>query len=131
MNRITARFGGEELTSTIIGAAMEVHSDLGPGLLEGAYQDALCFELESASLPFERQPWVSHTYKTLQMNRVFRPDVIVADAVIIELKTVEKLIPVHDAQLRTYLKVTRLKTGLIFNFNTRLLKDGIRRIDLP
>lgn len=83
-----------------------------------------------ANLKFVRQPSVSFGYKTIQIDRVFRPDLIVENSVIVELKSVEKLMPIHDAQLQTYLKLTGLKTGLIFNFNTRLLKSGIRRIEL-
>ncbi len=109
---------------------MEAHSVMGPGLLETAYQDALCYELGQAALPFERQPLVGYTYKTIRIDRAFRPDVIVRNQVILELKSVEKLLHIHDAQLQTYLKITGLKTGLIFNFNTKFLKDGIRRIDL-
>lgn len=128
MEQHSNRFDGELLTQAIIGAAIEVHTTLGPGLLETAYQDCLCYELEQLELKFVRQPSVSFGYKTIQIDRVFRPDLIVEDSVIVELKSVEKLMPIHDAQLQTYLKLTGLKTGLIFNFNTRLLKSGIRRI---
>lgn len=131
MEERLGRFDSEALTKSIIGAAMEAHSIMGPGLLETAYHDALCYELEHAALPFERQPSVAYMYKTIRIDRVFRPDVIVKSKVILELKSVEKLLPIHDAQLQTYLKITGLKTGLIFNFNTRFLKDGIRRIDIP
>ncbi|MEP6507472.1 MAG: GxxExxY protein [Gemmatimonadales bacterium] len=131
MERGLGRFDGELLTEAIIGAAMEAHSVMGPGLLETAYQDALCYELGQAALPFERQPLVGNTYKTIRIDRAFRPDVIVKNEVILVLKSVEKLHHIHDAQLQTYLKITGLKTGLIFNFNTKFLKNGIRRIDLP
>jgi GxxExxY protein len=125
------RFEGERLTQAIIGAAMEVHSMLGPGLLETAYQDCLCYELEQRGFQFQRQPWISFQYKEIQLARVFRPDLIVDNEVIIELKSVEKLLPLHDSQVQTYLKLTGLKIGLIFNFNTRFLKEGIRRISPP
>ena len=101
MEQHSNRFDGELLTQAIIGAAIEVHTTLGPGLLETAYQDAICYELEQLELKFVRQPSVSFGYKTIQIDRVFRPD----------------------------LKLTGLKTGLIFNFNTRLLKSGMRRIE--
>ena len=129
MEKNPNRFEGERLTQAIIGAAIEVHTILGPGLLETAYQDCLCYEMEQLGLKFERQPYVSLGYKTIQINRVFRPDLIVENSVIIELKSVEKLLPIHDSQLQTYLKLTGLTKGLIFNFNTRLLKSGLRRIE--
>ncbi|MEP6507885.1 MAG: GxxExxY protein [Gemmatimonadales bacterium] len=129
MEQRSSRFENEQLSELIIAAAMEVHSVMGPGLLESAYHDALCYELENASLSFEREPYVPYRYKTIRIERVFRPDIIVSGSVILELKSVEKLLPVHDAQLLTYLKIAGLKTGLIFNFNTKFLKEGIRRID--
>lgn len=131
MEQQSNRFEGERLTQAIIGAAIEVHSTLGPGLLETAYQDCLCHELRQIGLTFQCQPWVSFQYKEIQLDRVFRPDLIVDNEVIIELKSVEKLLPIHDSQVQTYLKLTGLKIGLIFNFNTRLLKDGLRRISPP
>ncbi len=90
-----------------------------------------CATSSGRPLLFERQPLVGYTFKTIRIDRVFRPDVIVRNEVILELKCVEKLVHIHDAQLQTYLKITGLKTGLIFNFNTKFLRDGIRRIDVP
>ncbi|HUQ46614.1 MAG TPA: GxxExxY protein [Gemmatimonadaceae bacterium] len=124
------RFDGERLTQAIIGAAIEVHTILGPGLLESAYQDCLCYELEQLGLKFECQPYVPFRYKAIQIDRVFRPDLIVEKSIILELKSVEKILPIHEAQVQTYLKLAELKTGLIFNFNTHRLKDGIRRVEL-
>ena len=130
MEQQSNRFVGERLTQAIIGAAIEVHTILGPGLLESAYQDCLCYELEQSGLKFECQPYVPFRYKTIHIDRIFRPDIIVENAIIVELKSVEKILPIHESQVQTYLKLSGLRTGLIFNFNTHLLKDGIRRVEL-
>src|SRR5450759_4162702 len=104
MEKNPTRFQDETLTHAIIGAAIEVHTVLGPGLLETAYHDCLCYELQQLGLEFERQPYVSFMYKTIEIGRVFRPDLIVERSVIVELKSVEKLLPIHDSQVQTYLK---------------------------
>jgi GxxExxY protein len=129
MEKDPHRFEGELLTQSIIGAAIEVHKVLGPGLLESAYQDALCYELTGLSLRFDRQPFISLNYKTMRIERAFRPDIVVEEAAIVELKSIEKILPIHELQLRTYLNLTGIRRGLIFNFNTELLRSGIRRID--
>ena len=98
-------------------------------LLESAYHDCLSYELGELGVGYERSPSISFMYKKLQVARAFRPDLIVENSVIVELKSVERLLPIHDAQVQTYLKLTGLIKGLIFNFNTTFLKDGIRRID--
>lgn len=119
-----------ELTKRIIAAAIEVHRYLGPGLLESIYEECLYLELSDAGLPLDRQRAVPIIYKNRSVNAFYRPDLIVRDTVIVEVKSVEKLIPVHEAQVLTYLKVTGLKVGLLFNFNTPMLADGIKRLSL-
>ena len=116
------------LTERIIGFAIEVHRQLGPGLLESAYEECLCFELKAASISFRRQVVLPVVYKSVRMNCAYRLDVVAEGRVIIELKAVERLLPVHEAQVLTYLKLSGLTVGLLLNFNTSALKDGIRRL---
>jgi GxxExxY protein len=116
-----------QLTDTIIGCAVEVHQHLGPGLLEAAYETALCLELTTAGLTYARQIGVPLFYKGVRISE-HRPDLVVADRVIVEVKSVERLHPIHLAQMVTYLKVTGKRTGLLLNFNSPLLKHGIRRV---
>ena len=118
------------LTGSIIGAAIEVHRILGPGLLESAYEECLCRELALRSIAFERQKDLPIYYKGVALNCGYRLDVVVADRVILELKACEKLEAIHEAQLLTYLKLTGLKTGLLINFNVPVLKEGIKRLIL-
>ncbi len=113
----------DPLTWNIIGAAIEVHRELGPGLLESLYEDALCYELDEAGLSFQRQKPISVKYKSLSIGNLIA-DVVVEDKVILELKAVEKLAPIHTTQMLTYLKVTRLSLGLLLNFNVTTLRDG-------
>jgi GxxExxY protein len=120
----------EELTSQIIGAGIEVHRELGPGLLESAYEACLCFELSLRHIPFERQVMLPIVYKSKRVDCGYRADVIVADKVLIEVKAVETVTALHKAQLLTYLHITRKQVGLILNFNTVVLKDGIFRLAL-
>ena len=117
-----------QLTSKIIGAAIEVHKTIGPGLLEGIYEDCLCIELERRGIPFERQKRIDIEYKGVKLNNQYRLDLVVNNMVVVELKTVDELAPIHDAQVLTYLKLTGLKVGLLINFNTAILKDGIKRL---
>ena len=119
-----------ELTKAIIGAAIEVHRALGPGLLESAYEECLCWELTSERIPFERQKPLPIEYKGLELDCGYRLDLLIAGKVVVELKAVEDLLPIHKAQLLTYMKLTGIKTGLLINFNVRLLKTGIRRFVL-
>ncbi len=119
-----------ELSRIIIGAAIEVHRELGPGLLESAYEECLAYELQSRNVPFERQKPVPVDYKGLRLDCGFRLDLLVGDKVIIELKAVDKLVPIHDAQLLTYLRLTGCKLGLLINFNVPILKQGIKRLVL-
>lgn len=117
----------EELTEVILHAAMEVHRELGPGLLEAAYEQAMCYELSARGVPFVRQVSCPVRYKGVLLDCDFRIDLLVADTVVVELKAVEKILPVHEAQLMTYLKLMHKRVGRLLNFNTRLLKDGIIR----
>ena len=114
----------EELTQQIIGAAIEVHKALGLGLLESAYEECLCHELTLRHLSFQRQIPVPVKYKDVNLDCGYRIDILVEDTVILELKCVEKLLPVHDAQLLTYLKLTGKTVGLILNFYTDVLTRG-------
>ena len=114
----------KELTEQIIGAAIEVHRQLGPGLLESAYEECLCHELAIRKIPFRRQIPLPVEYKGVKLDCGYRIDLLVDDAVIVELKCVEKLQPVHDAQLLTYLKLTGKRVGLILNFYTDVLTRG-------
>ena len=117
-----------DLTSVIIGGAMAVHSVLGPGLLESVYETCLEYELKTSGLQVERQKQLPVTYKNVKLDDGLRMDMVVNGLVVIELKCVENLLPVHEAQLYTYLKLSGIRTGLLINFYTKLLKDGIKRI---
>jgi GxxExxY protein len=114
-------------TSPIIGAAIEVHRHLGPGLLESAYEECLCHELHLRGLVFERQVALPVSYKGLQLDCGYRIDMVVEQEVVIELKAVDKILPVHEAQLLTYLKISGKRVGLLINFNVPLLTQGIIR----
>lgn len=116
-----------ELTYEIIGAAIEVHRALGPGLLESTYRECLCRELALRSINFRRECGVPLQYKGIHLDCGYRCDLLVADLVVVEIKAVEALAPVHDAQLLTYLRVGGWKVGLLINFNVLVLKDGIHR----
>ena len=116
-----------DVTDRILGCAVEVHRHLGPGLLESVYETALCVELTGAGLSFSRQVGVPLHYKG-QIISEHRPDRVVDQRVIVEIKSVERFDPIHTAQMLTYLRVTRLRTGLILNFNSALLKHGVRRV---
>ncbi len=119
--------GVNQITEAIIGAAIEVHRALGPGLLESAYEECLCRELGLRRIPFERQRLLPVEYKGLSLDCGYRLDLLVADAVVVEIKAVENLLPIHEAQLLTYLRLGGWKVGLIINFNVPVLKRGIRR----
>jgi GxxExxY protein len=117
-----------KITGEIIGAAIEVHKVLGPGLLESAYEECLCHELDIRGVAFERQVPLPMEYKGIKLDCGYRLDLVVEDNVIVELKSVNKIDPIHEAQLLTYLRLKRTRLGLIINFNVAVLKDGIRRI---
>ena len=117
-----------EVTGEVIGAAIEVHKILGPGLLESAYEECLCREFELKGFPYERQKELPIEYKGVKLDCGYRLDVVVAKTLIIEIKACENLRPIHEAQLLTYLKLTGIKVGLLINFNMPVLKDGIKRL---
>ena len=117
----------QELTEKIIGAALEVHRTLGPGLLESAYAACLAHELALRGLPFEKEKPLPVQYKGMQLDCGYRLDFLVDGKVIVELKSVEKLAPLHEAQLMTYLRLAGLRIGLLMNFNTEKLRDGLVR----
>ena len=117
-----------KLSNEIIGAAIEAHRHLGPGLLESAYEECLCRELSIRQIAFERQKALPVFYKGIKLDCGYRLDIVVKNLVIIELKAVNKIIPIHDAQLLSYLKLSKLKLGLLINFNVTLLKNGLKRI---
>lgn len=118
------------LTREIIGAAIEVHRHHGPGLLESAYDESLYWELSDRGMTVDRQRSIPLVYKTRLIRAVYRPDMIVNRSVLVEIKAVEKVLPVHRAQLLTYLKMTHLTVGLLFNFNEAILAHGISRVSL-
>ena len=116
------------LTEQIIGAAIQVHRELGPGLLESVYEICLCHELSVCGLKFERQKIIPITYKGIKLDSGYRLDLIVENKVIVEIKAVSTLLPVHEAQLLSYLKQVGGGIGLLINFNVKLLKQGLRRL---
>jgi len=118
----------DTLSHIIIGAAIEVHKALGPGLLESAYETCLCHELKLRSIAYARQLELPVTYKGVTMDCGYRLDIIVEQLVIVELKAVSALEPIHDAQLLTYLRLRQLWLGLLINFNVPVLKHGIKRL---
>jgi GxxExxY protein len=119
-----------EITHTIIGAAIEVHKHLGPGLLESAYEECLVHELLLRNLRIERQKPIPVVYKETKLECGYRIDLLVEDKIVVELKSVEGLAPIHDAIVLTYLRLSGHKLGLLINFNVATLKEGIRRFIL-
>ena len=120
----------DELTRLIIGAAIEVHRELGPGLLESVYQACLVMELDEIGLDVETEIPMPVVYKGTEIDQGYRIDILVNDEVVVELKTVEKLTDVHTAQILTYMRLGEYSTGLLINFNVKLLKNGIKRFVL-
>ena len=118
----------ERIAKSIVNCIFNVHSNLGPGLLESVYELCLCQELKTACLKFQRQKELPITYKGLRIDSGLRVDIVVEDRIILELKSVEDIIPVHMAQLMTYLKLSNMHLGFLVNFNVPLIKDGIKRI---
>ena len=116
-----------ELTYKIIGCAYDVHKALGPGLLESTYEKCLCFELEKFGIKYEKQKELPINYKGMTIDNGYRIDIMVEDKIVIELKSVDSLQPIHSAQLLTYLKLSRKPLGLLINFNVTNLQNGIRR----
>jgi GxxExxY protein len=116
------------ISRSIIGAAIAVHRELGPGLFESVYEACLAYELERRSLKVERQKTLPVSYKEITLEQGYRLDLVVQNEVIVELKSLERLQPVHEAQLLTYLKLSRYRLGLLINFNVPVLRHGIRRL---
>ncbi|MFZ5994883.1 MAG: GxxExxY protein [Thermodesulfobacteriota bacterium] len=117
-----------DLSGEVISAAIEVHKILGPGLLESAYEECLCRELELRQIPYERQKDLPIEYKGIKLDCGYRLDVLVENRLVLELKACDALQPIHKAQLLTYLKLTGIKVGLLINFNVPILKQGIKRM---
>ncbi len=120
----------DALTSRVIGLAIEVHRALGPGLLESAYEECLCFELTSHGIRFDRQVPLPVVYKSVRLDCAYRMDIVIENLLVAELKTVERILPVHEAQLLTYLRLSGMTTGLILNFHVPVLREGIKRLVL-
>jgi GxxExxY protein len=117
-----------ELTSKIIGICIKVHDKLGPGLLESVYEEVICYELKKHNLGFKRQKGIPVVYDSIRLDLGFRADIIVENEVILEIKSIENIAPVHSKIVMTYLKLTGLEVGLLINFNITYLKDGITRL---
>ena len=117
-----------KLSNKIIGAAIEVHKSLGPGLLESAYEECLCYELKLREISYDRQLGLPVLYKEKQLDCGYRIDVLVEKSIILELKAVDKIEAIHKAQLLTYLKLSNISLGLILNFNVPVMRDGIVRV---
>jgi GxxExxY protein len=117
-----------DLTGIVIGAAIEVHQVLGPGLLESAYEECLCHELKLRGIQFERQMELPIEYKGVKLDCAYRMDIVADGQLILELKSCANLEPIHQAQLLTYLKLTGIKVGLLINFNVPILRKGIKRL---
>lgn len=117
-----------EIAYEIVGACLEIHREVGPGLLESAYENALIYELRNRGLDIKQQVAMPFKYKEVIMEVGYKIDILVENKVIIELKSVEELYPVHYAQTLTYLKLSKLKLGMLINFNEKLIKNGIHRI---
>jgi GxxExxY protein len=116
-----------QLTHTIIGAAIAVHRELGPGLLEAVYEECLCYELTTRNIPFERQKPIPVVYKGAKLDCGYRADIVVLSRVIVEIKAITAVAPIHDAVMLTYLRLSGCKIGLLINFHSAVLKDGVKR----
>ena len=116
-----------QLTYQIIGCAYEVHHILGPGLLESTYETCLCYELEKAGIKYEKQKELIINYKGVRLDNGYRIDILVENNIVIELQSVEALLPVHTAQIMTYIKLSKKRIGLLINFNVTNLQNGIHR----
>ena len=116
------------LSGRVIGLAIDVHRHLGPGLLESAYEECLCHDLRAAQVPFERQVPLPIVYKDARLDCGYRMDIVVANRLVLEIKSVYHVMPIHKAQLLTYLRLSGRRVGLLINFNNVVLKDGIHRL---
>jgi GxxExxY protein len=121
---------GEAVAKRAIGLAIKVHRAVGPGLLESVYEECLSFELARAGMRFERQVELPLIYEGIRFDRAWRADIIIERSVVLEIKSIESILPVHGSQLLTYLMLSGCRIGLLLNFNTKLLKDGLRRFVL-
>jgi len=120
----------DELSNKVIGCAIEVHRNLGPGLLESTYEQCLAHEFKIEGMPFNLQYPLPVEYKGIKLDCGYRIDLLVANSLIVELKSVENVLPIHQAQLLTYMKLSGIKIGLLMNFNVKYMKDGIKRMVL-
>jgi GxxExxY protein len=120
----------DQLSEHVIGFAIEVHRSLGPGLLEAVYEECLCMEMKRAAIDFRRQVVLPVSYKGVRLSCGYRLDLVVEGRMVVEIKAIEKLMPVHEAQLLTYMRLGNIPVGLLLNFNSATLKDGIRRLEL-
>jgi len=120
----------EELSKKVIGCAIEVHRELGAGLLESTYQQCLAYELSKNSISFVMEKEIPVKYKDVKIDCGYRIDLVIENSLIVELKSVEKLLPIHEAQILTYMKLANIKIGLLINFNVKILKNGIKRFVL-
>ncbi len=120
----------DDLSNQVIGCAIEVHRALGPGLLESSYEQCLAHEMSLAGIAFQLQPALPVEYKGLKLDCGYRIDLLIEGRLIVELKSVSALLPLHDAQILTYLKLSRVRVGLLINFNVTRLKDGLKRFVL-
>ena len=120
----------DDVSKIVIGCAIEVHKNLGAGLLESVYEECLAFELLSKGIAVERQKPMPVVYKGIRLDLGFRLDLLIEKKVVVELKSVDSIAPVHEAQILTYLRFSKVKTGLLINFNVTVLKNGIRRLVL-
>src|SRR5262245_10723040 len=127
---VTEQGERDTLTERVIGLAIEVHRALGPGLLESAYEDCLCYELRTAGIEHQRQIALPVRYKSIRLESGFKIDVLVQRLLVLELKAVERILPVHEAQLLTYLRLGGFSVGLLLNFHVAVLKDGIKQMVL-
>jgi GxxExxY protein len=128
MNHRDTEAQRDSVSERVIGLAIEVHRALGSGLLESAYEERLGYEMSQTGLAFRRQVPLPIVYKAVQLECGYRIDFIIEERLVVELKTVEKLLPIHDAQLLTYLKLSGIRIGLLMNFNVPVLKNGLRRL---
>lgn len=120
----------DEISNKVIGCAIEVHRELGPGLLESTYEQCLAYELSRANIPFKLQVDLPVEYKEIRLDCGYRIDLLAEDRLIVELKSVDQLLPIHEAQVLTYMKLAGVNIGLLINFNVTILKKGIRRFVL-
>ena len=121
---------GGELSERVIGSAMDVHRQLGPGLLEAVYEESLCFELKQAHIDNRRQVPLPVCYKGVQLECGYRMDIVVEHRLVVEIKAIDRFLPIHEAQILTYLRLSGLPIALLLNFNSVALKDGLRRFVL-